>query len=162
MLVLLACVTGVSLVLERGMRLDAPPDLSGEWEVHAEDGTQLGGRVLVEQSGRFVRLNFDGGLSVDVKLAADADIRPVDSRAGGLELQYEGKSWKLGVTGHNEAGPLTCQLIGPHPERHAFILMRPAGVATARRPPLPAMTQTADAEDVLDVDLAPAVSSDAP
>src|SRR5688500_18200597 len=66
-LVLLACATAVTVVIERGNALQAPPDLSGLWEV-TDANLPLGSTLLVEQSGRFVRLTFADGLTIDAKL----------------------------------------------------------------------------------------------
>lgn len=66
-------VAGMWVVLGFGGALQAQPDLSGTWEL--ENDVSVGGwppfgRVLhVEQSGLFLRFQFDNGPALDLKIA---------------------------------------------------------------------------------------------
>jgi Kef-type K+ transport system membrane component KefB/nucleotide-binding universal stress UspA family protein len=59
------CAAGLWAVLELGGGRRAPVDLNGEWSLSAIEPTPNNGaprrQVTIEQSGRFVRLSFDGG-----------------------------------------------------------------------------------------------------
>jgi hypothetical protein len=160
-LVLLACVTGTSVILERGSLLKAPPDLSGEWhilgdgELETSAAARLGHTMYVEQSGRFVRLSFQPrGLKVDVKLASQAPVHPSPNMRRVVQTHYKGRGWTLKTIGAGAEGPLICTLTGP--ETHTFTVARAAadGVDAAatltHSPPAapttrPADTATADA-----------------
>src|SRR5690242_15006230 len=73
-LVLVVAVAGVMVILNRGERLTAPPDVSGEWTIGRIDAASpapadtVGRHLFIEQSGRFVRMNFENGLQLDAKL----------------------------------------------------------------------------------------------
>ena len=120
---LLACVAGLWLIVRAGSGLTAPTDLSGVWRVGGEDPAVprlLGETMHVEQSGRFVRLSFERGLQVDLKLVREA--RPGDDGDGGLEMQFQGPAWTLTTLGPGGRGPLIFRLGGP--EQHTFTATR--------------------------------------
>jgi hypothetical protein len=123
-LVLAAAVGGVTLILNRGARLTAPPDVSGEWDVGRIDAASpapadtVGKRVFIEQSGRFVRMTFEKGLQLDAKLHFEP--RPHQQ---GVTLRFRANDWELTAEGTDANGPLICQLIGS--QRYPFTLRRP-------------------------------------
>jgi hypothetical protein len=139
LIVLIVSATAVTFILQYGMRLAAPPDVSGEWQVGRIDAGSppperaLGRRLVVEQSGRFVRLNFQSGLTIDAKLHYE--------ELGGVTLRFRGKDWELTAEGKDRDGPLVCQLIGG--ERYPFTLTRPAAatIASTGRPPGPTIAE---------------------
>lgn len=122
-LVLLAAAAGVMVILNRGGRLSAPPDVSGEWTVGRIDAASpapaetVGKRVFVEQSGRFVRMTFENGLQLDSKLHFERGSHQ------GLTLRFRARDWELTAEGKDLGGPLMCQLIGS--QRYPFTLSRP-------------------------------------
>jgi hypothetical protein len=139
-LMILVCGIGLTLILERGMELSAPPDLSGNWQVRgARAVAGLGDRVTVEQSGRYVRMTFAKGRQIDLKLAdAGADAETPTTTATTRRrpaLEFRGDDWTLAARGTVPAGPLECELRGPEP--HTFTLVRPGSRA---RSPAPATT----------------------
>ena len=151
-LVLVAAVGGVMLILNRGERLTAPPDVSGEWAVGRIDAASpapantVGHRMFVEQSGQFVRLTFESGLQIDAKLYSEPH-----PRQQGVTLRFRAPDWELTAEGMNTNGPLVCQLIGS--ERYPFTLTRPIAerptsmpVAKAAEPTGPTATADADAD----------------
>jgi hypothetical protein len=120
---LLACVAGVWAILRAGSRLEAPTQLSGAWSIVAEDPAlieQLGSTLTLEQSGRFVQITFQRGLSVDVKLVDGA--RPDPDAGRLLDMRFEGPTWKLSALGPGAGGPLIFRLTGP--ENHQFTVTR--------------------------------------
>ena len=148
-LVLVAAAGGTMLILNRGARLTAPPDVSGEWTVGRIDAVSpapadiVGRRVFIEQSGRFVRMTFEKGLQLDAKLHFEP--RPQQQ---GVTLRFRSPDWELTAEGMNVNGPLVCQLIGS--ERYPFTLSRPMAEARPTSLPVanaaePAATATADA-----------------
>jgi hypothetical protein len=136
---LVACVAGLWAILGLGGRLRAPTDLSGVWTVGGEDPSvpkQLGESVIIEQSGRFVRLNFANGLVVDAKMMTDQP--PVPEAGKNLDIVFEGPDWKLIAFGSSADGPLIFRLVGR--ERHTFTATRHADV--------PDVPEAPDAADV--------------
>jgi hypothetical protein len=129
--VLLASAAGVMLILERGKRLSAPPELSGEWHVLGSDSgsnSPLGKTVLIEQSGRFLRFSFERGLEVDMKLESQIPAPNGPTTRHLDQMQFSGSDWKLTTLGATPAGPLSCTLSGP--EQHRFILERASANAS--------------------------------
>lgn len=125
LLVLLASGAGVMLIIERGEQLSAPPELSGEWHVlgsSSNSPSPLGDSVLIEQSGKFLRLSFEHGLEIDLKLDS------LTQAAGGATtrhlnvMKFHNDKWKLTVLGAVPDGPLSCALGGP--QQHRFNLER--------------------------------------
>ena len=122
-LVLVVAVVGVMVILNRGERLTAPPDVSGEWTIGRIDAASpapadtVGRRVFIEQSGRFVRMNFENGLQLDAKLIYER------APQQGVTLRFRSHDWELTAEGMNVNGPLVCQLIGS--QRYPFTLARP-------------------------------------
>jgi hypothetical protein len=139
LVVLIVSATAVTFILQRGMMLTAPPDVSGEWQIGRIDASgaapdgPLGRKLVLEQSGRFVRLNFQSGLTIDAKLHYD--------KAGGVTLRFRGKDWELTAEGKDTGGPFVCQLVGG--ERYPFTLSRPgaATMASAAPPTGPKMAR---------------------
>ena len=134
-------VGGVWVILGAGTRLRAPTDLSGAWSVGGEDPTvpeALGETVAIEQSGRFIRLNFAKGLVVDVKLTDESPANPQTGQL--LDMIFEGKHWKLAALGEGPEGPLLFKLVGP--EKHTFTVTRSVPDEDGAEDVL---TQTADA-----------------
>ena len=120
---LAAGIGGLWLIVRLGSTMTAPSDLSGVWGVGGEDPAipaLLGQTVYVEQSGRYLRLNFERGKEVDLKLVSES--RPNPKTQSGLELRFEGRHWSLAARGSSVAGPLIFQLDGP--ERHTFTATR--------------------------------------
>jgi hypothetical protein len=154
-LVLFAAAGAVTLIVNRGQRLTAPPDVSGEWAVGRIDASSpapadtVGRRMFIEQSGRFVRMTFENGLQLDAKLLFEP--RPHQQ---GLTLRFRSSDWELTAEGGDVNGPLVCQLIGT--ERYPFTLSRPVieqrptsmpvAEADARAAVKPAATATATAD----------------
>ena len=149
-LVLVGAVGGVMLILNRGERLSAPPDVSGDWAVGRIDAASpapadtVGKRVFIEQSGQYVRMTFEKGLQLDAKLLFEP--RPDQQ---GLTLRFRSSDWELTAEGMNANGPLVCQLIGS--ERFPFTLTRPVVEARPTSMPVakatdPTATATADAD----------------
>jgi hypothetical protein len=138
---LVACAGGLWAIIGLGKGLRAPTDLSGVWAVGGEDPTvpeQLGESVVIEQSGRFLRLNFAHGLLVDLKLQED---QPAAPEAGkNLDMVFEGPRWKLTAFGSSEQGPLIFRLNGP--EKHTFTATRQSEV-----PEIPEAPEVTDAAD---------------
>jgi hypothetical protein len=135
---LVACAGGLWAILGLGKRLQAPTDLSGVWAVGGEDPSvpkQLGESVVIDQSGRFVRLNFSNGLLVDLKLKEDQP--PAPEAGKNLDMVFEGPRWKLSAFGESEQGPLIFRLSGP--EKHTFTATRQADV-----PEIPETPEVAD------------------
>lgn len=125
---LAAGVGGLWLIIRLGSGLAAPTDLSGVWGVGGEDPAipqVLGQTVHVEQSGRFFRLNFEGGLRVDVKLVSEN--RPKPGTDDGLDLRFRGPDWSLSALGAGSSGPLIFRLDGP--QKHVFTVTRLAPVS---------------------------------
>src|SRR3954470_24742742 len=93
LVVLIVSAAAVTFILERGMMLTAPPDVSGEWQVGRVDASnpapdqKLGRKLVIEQSGRFARLSFQSGLLIDAKLHYD--------QTGGVTLRFRSKDWEL-------------------------------------------------------------------
>ena len=147
--VIILSAAGLWLIVRAGRNLRAATDLSGVWVVGGEDPAvpeQLGETIAIEQSGRFLRLNFERGLRVDVRLK-DA---PDNAKASeNLEMLFEGPAWKLSAFGVGPEGPLIFNLSGP--EKHTFTVTRrgAGGAAEAKAErasaAVPAMT-TADAD----------------
>lgn len=145
---IVACAAGLWVILRAGYGLQAPVDLSGAWSIGGEDPSvakTLGETVNIEQSGQFVRLNFERGLHVDVKLTA---IRPKDATANKmLDMNFESRAWKVTALGQNADGPLIFQLIGP--EKHRFTATRVVAesgkLAETTPEKIPLTTPTADA-----------------
>src|SRR5690349_6866637 len=108
--VLIVSAAAVTFILQAGMRLTAPPDVSGEWQVGRVDAgspapdTTLGRKLVVEQSGQFTQLSFQSGLTLDAKLQYE--------QSGGVTLRFRGKDWELTAEGRNADGPFVCQLVG--------------------------------------------------
>jgi hypothetical protein len=164
LVVLIAAAAGVTLILRRGEGLTAPPDVSGEWEVGRVSADSpppeqsVGRKLVVEQSGRFVRLEFQNGMQLDAKLFFEPAAGASASADRGVTLRFRGKDWELTAEGKNVKGPLVCQLMGK--ERIPFTLSRPvaAAMVTAPRgaptipssPAIPTATETADADPVAD------------
>jgi hypothetical protein len=120
--VIIASAAGLWAILGAGQELRAPTDLSGAWVVGGEDPAvpaHLGESVEIEQSGRFVQLNFARGLRVDVKLKDQPAKVAADEN---LDLVFEGPRWKLTAFGPGADGPLIFRLTGP--ERHTFTVTR--------------------------------------
>lgn len=140
-LMLLLGVGGLWLILGAGSRLRAPTDLSGAWGVGSEDPTipeTLGDTVNIEQSGRFVRLDFAKGLIIDVKLKDESLPDPVHGKL--LDMIFEGPTWKMSALGEGRGGPLIVKLTGP--QHHTFTIARnPLGQSPREAVP----TQTANA-----------------
>jgi hypothetical protein len=130
-LMLVAGVGGLWLIVRAGSRLVAPTDLSGTWLVGGEDpraALELGGTLAVEQSGRYLRLQFERGLRLDLKVAGET---PPDPATGdGFDLRLEGRPWSLDAHGASAAGPLIFRLTGPSP--HTFTASRVPADAPAR------------------------------
>jgi hypothetical protein len=121
--ILVAGVAGLWLIVRMGSTLTAPSDLSGVWGVGGEDPALpalLGQTVYVEQSGRYLRLNFERGLQVDLELVGET--RPNPETEAGLELRFEGRDWSLAARGSSAAGPLIFRLDGP--EQYTFTATR--------------------------------------
>jgi hypothetical protein len=122
-LVLVAAVGAIMLILDRGARLTAAPDVSGEWALGRIDAASpapastVGQSVFIEQSGRFVRMTFANGLQFDARLLYEPSPRK------GVTLRFRATDWELTAEGMNVNGPLVCQLIGS--ERYPFTLTRP-------------------------------------
>lgn len=68
---------GLWAVLQAGVDRRAPVDLNGEWSLRAIESSPKGGPVaqrwMIEQSGCFVRLSFDGGPFEDYRLTPGRD-----------------------------------------------------------------------------------------
>jgi hypothetical protein len=144
-LVLVAAVAGIMVILNRGARLTAPPDVSGEWTVGRIDAASpapadtVGRRVFIEQSGRFVRMTFEKGLQLDAKLHYEP--RPQQQ---GVTLRFRSADWELTAEGMDVNGPLVCQLIGS--ERYPFTLSRPMAEARPTSMPMAKADGTAMAD----------------
>ena len=90
-----ALVGGLWAVLRVGSRLQAPPDLSGRWELQPLDPAgperpageeRLGRSVRVDQSGRFFRLEFDRGRVMNLRLLRQSSIGSGPARKVRMEL----------------------------------------------------------------------------
>lgn len=117
---------GLWLIVRAGAGLVAPTDLSGAWAVGGEDPSifrYLGPTVFIEQSGRYVRLTFERGLRIDLKMIGET--RPDPSAGAKLELRMAGGPWSLTALGTGPAGPLIFRLTGP--AAHTFTVSRDAG-----------------------------------
>jgi hypothetical protein len=143
---LIACAAGLWLILRAGASLRAPLDLSGTWGVGGEDPNVpqvLGDKLEIEQSGRFVRLNFSRGMRVDLKLVGKFAPDAVSGRR--LDMLFEGPRWKLSAFGAGTTGPLIFRLTGP--EKHIFTATR-GGAANGNTREIsahaPSPTETAD------------------
>ncbi len=150
---LVVCVVGVFVILERGTKLTAPPDLSGEWQILDTGGT-LGETLIVHQSGQFIRLNFQGGLKLNVKMvspvAADkSEAATSATTRRAMEMKFVGDGWTLTALGAGAEGPLICRLAGPEDEHHGFTVTRPILEEPTQPDPLadasPSNTVVADA-----------------
>lgn len=72
-IMLAVCAGGVYAIMRVGANLHATPDLTGTWEVAdaAKAAADAAGPTLsVEQSGRFVQIQFSDGLHLDLKAAS--------------------------------------------------------------------------------------------
>ncbi len=140
-LVLLACAAGVYAIIDFGSSMTAPTDLTGIWDVGVDesaDKNALGAKMNIEQSGRFVRLNFDGGLKVDLKLVSQHRPAPPEQA---LQMSFQGSGWKLTAEGAGAEGPLVFHLVGP--QEHKLTVTRHVVEVTEANPPV--TTETADA-----------------
>lgn len=145
---LVACAAGLWLVLRTGTGLVPPTDLSGVWFVGGEDPAQpevLGETLYIEQSGRYVRLNFEQGLIIDLTMVSER--RPDPGTGDGLDLELKGPLWSLSAHGTGADGPLIFHLEDlKGPVAHRF---------TARRDPV--MTEP---DELVGHDAAAAVAAD--
>lgn len=88
MIMLLVFACGMWAVLVLGSTLQAQPDLAGEWELAREGRvTQEPVRATIEQSGRYVRMMFDGK-HLDLRIVSS---RPVIEMTGrdGATVQFD-------------------------------------------------------------------------
>jgi len=106
---IVVCVAGVWGILHAGNSITAAPDLTGIW------ATADGQTVIVEQSGRFVRLRMPDG--VQRNLVLDPDY--TSTRATGRAI----KQWF--VFDRPDAGALVVEQRDPPPSR-TLTLTRPA------------------------------------
>jgi hypothetical protein len=114
----LCLVAGLSAILALGSGLRAPPDLSGTWEIEpdpravvAPEPAALGRWMTLEQSGRFVRLQFERGQVVDLKLVGEKS-----AVAGGKyvhTMEFSGPDWALAVEGEPAMEVMRMDLLGP-------------------------------------------------
>ena len=114
----LCLVAGLSAILAFGSALRAPPDLSGTWEIEpdaravvAPTPAALGRWMTLEQSGRFVRLHFERGQVVDLKLTAEKA-----AIIGGQyvhAMEFSGRGWALSVEGDPAMEVMRMDLLGP-------------------------------------------------
>jgi hypothetical protein len=125
-IMLVACAGGLWVILRVGNRLQAPPDLSGTWEISPIPGAaaaapaELGRTMTVEQSGRYLQVRFAGGLAADLRLA-EAPV--VSGATAGPPIQLVGRDWRMTAV-PRDGGALAVRLDG---QRSAEFL--------ARRPP---------------------------
>ena len=143
--VMAAClVAGLWAILGFGSNLRAAPDLAGTWQIEpdtralvAPAATPLGRSFTLEQSGRFLRIQFEGG--------AVADLKMVDRSAGDVRaLRLTGRRWEVSVNGDPASDELRMDLLGPvslaftaRRVQHTYAakpLHRPAATAPATRP----------------------------
>jgi hypothetical protein len=131
--VLVLSVGGLWGILRAGSHLSAVADLTGEWTI--EDGPQgpsglqmLGGAFTVEQSGRFLRVKFKGGQSLDLR-AADPPMGPI---AGKVTVRADGGGSRLdGTLWPDEDAALhgSFTLAGPTAARFLAVRATPKGAA---------------------------------
>jgi hypothetical protein len=118
--VMAAClVAGLWAILGFGSTLRAAPDLAGAWQIEpdaralvATAATPLGRSFSLEQSGRFVRLQFERGTVVDLKITEN---RPVGGPKGQPRraIQLNGSGWALAATGDPASDEMRMDLLGP-------------------------------------------------
>src|SRR5690606_9640495 len=68
LLMFVASIVGLWLILHLGSRLQAPPALEGTWLLHPQSSLQEPLTATIEQSGRFVRISFNGGPFIEYRL----------------------------------------------------------------------------------------------
>jgi len=123
-LMVVVCASGLWVIVRAGSHLKAPPDLSGEWVVSASPVVAgLGDTMQVEQSGRYLRLTFAGGLVLDLKIVGDFS---------GETLHFAGNAWKMTATLPRPGEALAARLEGPTPA--AFTARRPSEREKAAEP----------------------------
>ena len=113
-IMLVACAGGLWAILRVGNRLQAPPDLSGAWEISPTDAVSgattrpngdLGPTMAVEQSGRYLQVRFAGGLTADLRFD---DV----SAAGTQSIRLIGRDWRMTAV-RRDTGELAVRLDGP-------------------------------------------------
>ena len=110
-------VVGMWVVLGFGAALQPQPDLSGTWEL--ENDVSVGGwppfgRVLrVEQSGLFVRLHFDQGPALDLKIAERHTEQRGDRRVQVLVMRGGDSAPQVEAAGDPETDRLRLRFAGP-------------------------------------------------
>lgn len=87
-LTILLLILGLWAVVRYGGRLSAPQDLSGNYEL---EGQSPGRSMRIQQSGRFVRVNFDGGPLLDLHWQGE-EISP-----GIVITKLAAAKWKLAI-----------------------------------------------------------------
>ncbi len=73
LLMFVASIVGLWLILHLGSRLQAPPALEGTWLLHPQSSLQEPLTATIEQSGRFVRISFNGGPFIEYRLESPQD-----------------------------------------------------------------------------------------
>src|SRR3954470_22489961 len=76
-IMMLVFATGMWAVLVFGSTMRARPDLAGEWELLPEgDPRAATQRATLEQSGRFVRLRFRDGPTLQLRMVDEVPLKP--------------------------------------------------------------------------------------
>ena len=81
-LMFVGLVAGMWVILPLGEALSAPYDLAGRWDIEPDltmgprVGPPLGRTMEVEQSGRFFRIGFASGRTLDLKLVRETRWAP--------------------------------------------------------------------------------------
>src|SRR4051794_2122832 len=124
LLTLVACAGGLWFILRVGSELQAPPDLSGTWEISPNDSAaaaappnaDLGRTMVVEQSGRYLQVRFADGLAADLRFAED-------SAAESQPIRLVGRDWRMTAV-RRGTGDLAVRLDGP--QTAEFLARRPS------------------------------------
>ena len=109
-------VAGMWVVLGLGAELRPQPDLSGTWELENDvsvGGWPAFGRVLeVEQSGLFVRFQFDNAVALDLKITGHRTEQRGDRHVPVVVMQG-GSAPEVEAVGNLNSGRLRLRFIGP-------------------------------------------------
>ena len=112
------CAGGVYTIIRIGAGLHATPDLSGTWDITdaAKPAEGKGTATLtVEQSGRFVQVQFSDGLHLDLK----ADPPGPPDAEGTRKVRMAAGEWKL-IARFENRDPTQAYFILDGPRRATF------------------------------------------
>jgi hypothetical protein len=102
---LLVFIAGLWTILQLGSGLQAPTDLAGEWESDA------GGKLTIEQSGRFVVITRENSTRLDLKVVEDKASGDKKSPVRTLRLADDG--WTVFAQGSPRADEFMFEIKGP-------------------------------------------------